>query len=241
MPFLLPATFQFPQLLILAHWYRTSLTAGHCYRIGVAGSSDSDSLTLPFPALFGVYRTDSTRISGTSARADYAGNKAISHVKLDTTGTYYISVGVHRFLGEGTYRLSVSDLGTSSNACGAAKAGAIAGPLEISVADASKREWPDPQAYLVFDVTLDRDADEEVRVDYATVNGTAVAGQDYESQSGTLVFRTGEDSKRIWVPIQFDREDEETETMTLRLSNASGAQIRRGAATGSIEDYSSRR
>ncbi len=224
-----------------ADWYRTSLTKDHCYRIGVAGSSDSDSLTLPYPALYGVYRTDSTRISGTSARADYGGNKAISHVKLDTSGTYYISVGIHRFLGEGTYRLSLSDLGTSSTACGAAKAGAIAGPLEISVADASKREWPNPQAYLAFDVTLDRDADEEVRVDYATVNGTAVAGQDYESQSGTLVFGTGEDSKRIWVPIQFDREDEETETMTLRLSNASGAQIRRGAAIGSIYDYSTSR
>ena len=224
-----------------ADWYRTSLTAGHCYRIGVAGSSDSDSLTLPYPALYGVYRTDSTRISGTSARADYGGNKAISHVKLDTSGTYYISVGIHRFLGEGTYRLSLSDLGTSSTACGAAKAGAIAGPLEISVADASKREWPNPQAYLVFDVTLDRDADREVRVNYATVNGTAVAGQDYESQSGTLVFGTGEDSKRIWVPIEFDREDEETETMTLRLSNAVGGQIRRDVATGSIYDYSTSR
>ena len=64
-------------------------------------------------------------------------------------------------------------------------------------------------------LTLDRYADREVRVNYATVNGTAVAGQDYEAQSGTLVFRTGEDSKRIWVPIQFDREDEETETLTL--------------------------
>ena len=76
---------------------------------------------------------------------------------------------------------------------------------------------------------------------YSKGSTFARAGQDYESQSGTLVFRTGEDSKRRWVPIQFDREDEETETMTLRLSNASGAQIRRGAATGSIEDYSSRR
>ena len=102
--------------------------------------------------------------------------------------------------------------------------------MEISVADASKREWPNPQAYLIFDVTLDRDADEEVRVDYTTVNGTAVAGQDYEAQSRTLVFGTGEDSKRIWVPIEFDREDEETETMTLRLSNAqwSADKSRRG-------------
>ena len=92
------------------------------------GSRDNDSLTLPYPALYGVYRTDSTRISGTGARVDFTGSKALSHVKLDTTGTYYISVGIHRFLGEGTYRLSLSDLGTSATDCGAAK---LAGPVQI--------------------------------------------------------------------------------------------------------------
>ena len=218
-------------------WYRTNLLENHCYRILAEG------LTLDNPNIPGVYRSDGSHISGTGSGGG-RGETAQAHVKLDTTGKYYIAV-THYYFGQkgtdNTYRLSLSDLGTSDTSCGAAKASAIAGPLEISVADASKREWPNPQAYLIFDVTLDRDADEEVRVDYSTVDGTAVAGQDYEAQSGTLVFRIGEDSKRIWVPIQFDREDEETETMTLRLSNASGARIRRDAATGSIEDYSSRR
>ena len=221
-----------------ADWYRTSLTKDHCYRIGVAGSSDSDSLTLPYPALYGVYRIDSTRISGTSARADYAGNNAISYVKLDTSGTYYISVGVHRFLGEGTYRLSVSDLGTSSTACGAAK---LAGPVQISVADVSREESESTRTYLIFEVTLNRYADKEVRVSYATVDGTARAGQDYESQSGTLVFERRDRTKQIWVPVEFDDEDEETETLTLRLSSAVGGQIKRGVATGSIYDYSTSR
>ena len=221
-----------------ADWYRTSLTAGHCYRIGVAGSSDSDSLTLPYPALYGVHKSDSTRISGTSARADYAGNKAISHVKLDTTGTYYISVGVHRFLGEGTYRLSLRDLGTSDTSCGAAK---LAGPVQISVADVSREESESTRTYLIFEVTLNRAADKEVRVSYATVDGTARAGRDYESQSGTLVFERRDRTKQIWVPVEFDDEDEETETLTLRLSNAVGGEIRRGVATGSIYDYSTSR
>ena len=220
-------------------WYRTNLLENHCYRILAEG------LKLDNPNLPGVYRSDGSHISGTGSGGG-RGETAQAHVKLDTTGEYYIAV-THYYFGQkgtdNTYRLSLTDLGTSDTSCGAAKASAIAGPLEISVADASKREWPNPQAYLVFDVTLDRDADEEVRVDYTTVEGTAVAGQDYESQSGELVFRIGEDSKRIWVPILFDREDEETETMTLLLSNASGAHISDGAgvATGSIEDYSSRR
>ena len=226
-----------------ADWYRTSLTKDHCYQIKVEGSSADETLTLQYPAVRGVYRSDGTLIRGTNENAGGLGTTAISNVKLDTTATYYIAAGLYRFENGGTFRMSLTDLGTTDTSCGAAKAGAIAATLQISVADASKREWPNPQAYLVFDVTLDRDADEEVRVDYTTEDGTAVAGQDYESQSGTLVFGIGVDSKRIWVPIQFDREDEETETMTLLLSNARGAEISDGAgvATGSIEDYSSRR
>ena len=223
-----------------ADWYRTSLTKDHCYQIKVEGSSADETLTLQYPALRGVYRSDGTLITGTNENAGGLGTTAISNVKLDTTGTYYIAAGLYRFENGGTFRMSLTDLGTTDTSCGAAKAGAIA-PLQISVADASKREWPNPQAYLIFDVTLDRDADEEVRVDYTTVDGTAVAGQDYESQSGTLVFGIGVDSKRIWVPILFDREDEETETMTLLLSNDRGAEISTPRATGFIEDYSSRR
>ena len=221
-----------------ADWYRSSLTKDHCYRIEVAGSSDNDSLTLPYPALYGVHKSDSTRISGTSARADYAGNKAISHVKLDTTGTYYISVGVHRFLGEGTYRLSLRDLGTSDTSCGAAK---LAGPVQISVADVSREESESTRTYLIFEVTLNRAADKEVRVSYATVDGTARAGRDYESQSGTLVFERRDRTKQIWVPVEFDDEDEETETLTLRLSSAVGGEIEDGVATGTIYDYSTSR
>ena len=223
-----------------ADWYRTNLTKDHCYQIKVEGSSADETLTLQYPALRGVYRSDGTLITGTNENAGGLGTTAISNVKLDTTATYYIAAGLYRFENGGTFRMSLTDLGTTDTSCGAAKAGAIA-PLQISVADASKREWPNPQAYLIFDVTLDRDADEEVRVDYTTVDGTAVAGQDYESQSGTLVFGIGVDSKRIWVPILFDREDEETETMTLLLSNDRGAEISTPRATGFIEDYSSRR
>ncbi len=60
--------------------------------------------------------------------------------------------------------------------------------MGVSVADTSKREWPNPLAYLIFGVTPNRYPDSEVRVDYTTVNGTAVVGKDYKRRSGTLVF-----------------------------------------------------
>ena len=58
--------------------------------------------------------------------------------------------------------------------------------------------------YLIFEVTLNREANKEVRVDYVTVDGTAVAGRDYEPKSGTLVFGRRDLTKTIWVPVEFD-------------------------------------
>ena len=41
-------------------------------------------------------------------------------------------------------------------------------------------------------------------MDYVTVDGTAVAGRDYEPKSGTLVFGRRDLTKTIWVPVEFD-------------------------------------
>ena len=60
------------------------------------------------------------------------------------------------------------------------------------------------------------------------MNGTAVAGQDYEATSGTLVFDQREDSKTVYVPIEYDSNDENDETFTFVLSNARGAEIEDG-------------
>ena len=87
------------------------------------------------------------------------GTTAISNVKLDTTGTYYIAAGLYRFENGGTFRMTLTDLGTSDDSCGAAKPG---GPMQISVADASMSEASDHRKYMSFIVTLDRRADKEV-------------------------------------------------------------------------------
>ena len=104
----------------------------------------------------------------------------------------------------------------------------------LSVADASVAE--EAGATLDFAVTLDRARHLPVTVDYATSNGTARAGQDYTATRGTLTFAAGEMSKTVSVPVLDDAHDEGSETMTLRLSNATEAGIRDGEATGTIEN-----
>jgi hypothetical protein len=57
-------------------------------------------------------------------------------------------------------------------------------------------------------------------IDYATSDGTATAGQDYTSTSGTLTFSAGETSKSFQIPINDDAITEADETFTVALRNA---------------------
>ena len=110
----------------------------------------------------------------------------------------------------------------------------IAGPVGITVDDAEVREAPG--AVLAFTVSLSRAASGSVRVNYATSDGTATAGSDYTARSGTLTFTAGETSKTVSVPVLDDAHDDGGETLTLTLSNASGARIDDARATGTINN-----
>ena len=79
---------------------------------------------------------------------------------------------------------------------------------------------------------LDAPATRTVTVDYATANGTAMAGADYLAAAGTLRIYAGESEKTIEVVIQDDRAEDDGETFALILSNASGAVVADGPATG---------
>ena len=109
----------------------------------------------------------------------------------------------------------------------------------LSVGDAEAAE---DGGNVVFTVSISAAAGEEVTVDYATSNGTATAGQDYTSTTGTLTFAASSvASQTISVPVADDAVDEEEEeTFTLTLSNVQGASLSGGgstlAATGTITD-----
>jgi RHS repeat-associated protein len=64
-----------------------------------------------------------------------------------------------------------------------------------------------------------------VAVNYATSNGTAIAGQDYTSTSGTLTFATGETTKTFTVAITDDSLDEPNESINVALTSPTGGAI----------------
>ena len=112
----------------------------------------------------------------------------------------------------------------------------ILGPPGLSVADA--RVYEADGATVDFAVTLGRASDETVTVDYATSDGTASAGSDYEAASGTLTFAPGETAKTVAVAVLNDAHDEGEETFVLTLSNPQGgnAWLKDAEATGMIEN-----
>ena len=106
-----------------------------------------------------------------------------------------------------------------------------AGP-GISVADAQVQEAEG--AALAFSVTLSEAQTSVVSVRYASADGTAQAGADYEAVSGALRFEAGETAKTVSVPVLNDAIDEASETLTLALSAPFGAILVDGTATGTI-------
>ena len=91
------------------------------------------------------------------------------------------------------------------------------GPPAFVVTDASAEEGA---GSLSFSVLMTNASAGTQTVDYATADGTAVAGSDYTAKNGTLTFTTGQTSKTIAVSITNDAVNEADETFTIGLSNA---------------------
>ncbi len=79
-----------------------------------------------------------------------------------------------------------------------------------------------------FVVRLSAASGAAVTVAYETLDGTAVAGVDYTSTSGTLRFDAGETRTTLAVPTLEDATAEETEGFTVQLSDPAGATSRTG-------------
>jgi hypothetical protein len=107
---------------------------------------------------------------------------------------------------------------------------------------------------LNFVVRLSAASDEEVRVNYSTVEGDtgwwagggyyggsyyyspATADSDFQSAAGTLIFAPGEIEKTISILVIGDREAEGSEYFFVNLSNPSGASLTHPSGMGIIHD-----
>ena len=109
------------------------------------------------------------------------------------------------------------------------------GPPQLSIGDVTEQE---DAGRAEFTVTLSHASIQRVTVDYRTSNGTARAGQDYTSTSGTLTIAARSRIGTISVRLLDDEYVEEDETFTVALSGARNATIVRdkAKAVGTIVD-----
>lgn len=109
-----------------------------------------------------------------------------------------------------------------------------ASDLEISVAVNNARE--DAEA-VSFDIELSRPSDTSVVLIYATIDGTAVDGEDYQAARGVLVIKAGQTSARIEAPIIDDDLGEDEEQLRLFLTvDPAVAVVRNREIIATIED-----
>jgi hypothetical protein len=87
-----------------------------------------------------------------------------------------------------------------------------------------------------FFVSLSRASERPVQVNYNLMYGTAVDGEDYVDESGTLVFAPGVTVQPITVQYLGDTLDEINETFTAHLSGPVNATVQTGSGTGTITD-----
>jgi hypothetical protein len=85
-----------------------------------------------------------------------------------------------------------------------------------------------------FMVRLERPSTGPVTLDYATVEGTALANSDFIAASGNLTFTPGETEKTVKVALVNDSLSEDAETFGLTLSNVQGASPSDADATAMI-------
>ncbi len=87
-----------------------------------------------------------------------------------------------------------------------------------------------------FEVRMSTSRDEAVTVDFQTADGTAVEGDDYTSESGTLTFAAGQTVRSISVSTVEDSFHEPEERFRVTLRNPSGATLADATGEGIISD-----
>ena len=108
---------------------------------------------------------------------------------------------------------------------------------DISIDDATVVEGKaGTTTNAVFTVTLSKASPNLIIVSYATANGTATAGSDYQVANGTVTFAPGETRKNIVIVVLGDDEPEQDEDFFVRLSNPLGGSLKKPEGRGVIID-----
>lgn len=103
----------------------------------------------------------------------------------------------------------------------------------ITASDRSLGEGSEKAIYE-YEIRLSRSQDVAVTVDFETRDGTAKAGEDYDSQSGTVTIAPGSRSATIEIPVLGDVIHEPDEFLEIHLSNVKNAKMNESESKGAL-------
>ena len=197
----------------------TTPVVGETLNADASGIDDPDGLTSP------TYAWQWIRVAsgGTETRIVGATSASYTVAAADVGATLKVEA---RF---------TDDDGTAETVESAETAAVTTPGLSIGDARVNEGDSGD-SATLQFTVTLNPASSGTVTVDWSTADGTATAGRDYTAGNGRLTFSAGDTVETLTVSVTGDDIDEPNETFAVTLSNASGAAIGDGTATGTIAD-----
>ena len=184
-----------------------------------------------------AYRIDLYSASTCDASGNGEGSDHLGSVQVATSagGTAEFEADVEQIAASDVVTATATRLGNGFTAGETSELSACraAGDPVASVAGSGGDEGDTAS----FDVTLSAPAGASgAEVSYATANGTATAGSDYQSRTGTLSFGPGETQETVEVPLSDDSADEQNETFELRLSAPRNATLGTTTAQVSIAD-----
>ncbi len=103
----------------------------------------------------------------------------------------------------------------------------------ISISSVTVTEGDSGQTQMLFTLQVNRAWNNGMKVDYETLDGSATAGSDYNSEQGTVSFASGK-RQRLSIWANGDTQKENLETFTVKLTNPVGASIKPGGGLGTI-------
>ncbi len=208
-----------------------SATANLTYAFTVSLSEPA-----PFAVIVPYTTTDASAVGG----VDYTATSGTLTFPAGSTGPQTIDVtvlpGTNRQLNKIFYLTmqasSTVVLGSSYQGTGTILTNA---PPAVSVETASVVESLNGITYLPFNVDVAPSLTGPVSINYYTSNGTAVAGTDYQSVSGTLNFTTGRIQQTVLVPVYEQFLTAQSKTLTLTITGPTPTLlIATASATGTI-------
>lgn len=198
--------------------------AGATVPEGDAGAVEAIfAVTLSSPSGFDVTVDYSTADGTARAGADYRASAGTLHIPAGSQ-TASITVPVLGDLldePDETFTVQLTRAGNAVLADAVATGSVLDDdePPTLTVGDATVTEGDEGTAEALFPLTLSLESGREIRLDYATMAGSAEAGSDFLPVAGTLLLPPGSRSRNVSVPVVGDLVDELDETFLLQLSD----------------------